>query len=48
MCSSDLKGTEIVKFDNLLELIANKSVAKKAYDQTIVVDADSIQKKVFA
>ena len=43
-----VKGTEIVKFDNLLELIANKSVAKKAYDQTIVVDADSIQKKVFA
>ncbi|MEY8000274.1 oxalate oxidoreductase subunit delta [Clostridium sp. Mt-5] len=44
LAAAVVKGTEIVQFDNLLKIIANKSAAKKAYKQAVVVDVNTIPK----
>ena len=43
LAAAVVKGTEIVQFDNLLKIVANKDVAKKAYKQAIVVDVNIMQ-----
>lgn len=44
LAAAVVKGTGIVKFENLLEIVVNKSAAKKAYDQAVVVDIKSLPK----
>lgn len=36
LAAAVVKATGIVEFDNLLKIVANKSAAKKAYDQAVV------------
>lgn len=44
LAAAVVKGTGIVKFENLLKKIVNKSAAKKAFNQAVVVDASSLPK----
>ncbi|OAA95006.1 oxalate oxidoreductase subunit delta [Clostridium coskatii] len=40
LAAAIVKGTGIVQMDNLLKIVVNKSAAKKAYEQAVVVDAN--------
>ncbi|MCI1945272.1 oxalate oxidoreductase subunit delta [Clostridium luticellarii] len=44
LAAAAVKGTEIVKFDNLLKIVVNKNAAKKAYKQAVVIDVNTIPK----
>lgn len=44
LAAAIVKATGIVEFDSLLKIVANKSAAKKAYDQAIVVDVKTLTK----
>ena len=46
LAAAIVKATGIVEFDSLLKIVANKSAAKKAYDQAVVVDVKTLIKAV--
>ncbi|MHB1652995.1 MAG: oxalate oxidoreductase subunit delta [Desulfitobacteriaceae bacterium] len=46
LAAAIVKATGIVEFDSLLKIVANKSAAKKAYDQAVVVDVKTLTKAI--
>lgn len=44
LAAAIVKATGIVKFDSLLQVVANKNAAKKAFEQATVVDAKTLVK----
>ena len=44
LAAAVVKGTGIVKLENLLQIVVNKSAAKKAFDQAVVVDVNKFSK----
>lgn len=42
LAAAIVKGTGIVQMDDLLKIVVNKSAAKKAYEQAVVVDANTL------
>ena len=42
LAAAVVKGTGIVTLDDLLQIVVNKSAAKKAFDQAVVIDVKNI------
>jgi pyruvate ferredoxin oxidoreductase gamma subunit len=46
LAAAIVKATGIVRFESLLKIVANKSAAKKAFDQAVVADVKTLTKAI--